>query len=48
MKKNTKWLIVVCAVVLMSAVWNYRYIVLNMYWKSTSAAEYTQTALALD
>lgn len=47
MKKKTKWLIVVCAVVLLAAGWTWRYISMNMYWKSTIPAEYTETVFSL-
>lgn len=47
MKKNTKWILIICAAFLLIAGWTWRYISLNAYWESTIPAEYTETVFSI-
>lgn len=47
MKKNTKWILIICAVFLLIAGWTWRYISLNEFWKSTIPDEYTKTVFSI-
>lgn len=47
MKKSTKRLLVICAILLLTAGWTWRYVSLNAFWKSTIPDEYTETVCSI-